>query len=259
MHKQAGLLRSFPKNAGGCVSNDDGMPITSLSFDVRLSRVEFDLVSIAILSVVTARNRMMAFLSMIYEARMPGENLTPSDTELTVLFNDAWIIIDRLNTLKKVLGTRLADAPDGTNAAEFRDSLEPVVLARNGAQHIDKEIIARKTSRSAFPLLGIITAVMFDPVALEGGGLRQLDHVVLSHSEFHAKLNLHTIPERLFPLSPPVDHIRLHAFGQIVNLSRAVALAEGLTDVLQRRANEPPGPTTRLSVVITQQFDPPLR
>lgn len=72
---------------------DDQKPMTSLPFEVRLERAEFDTASIAILSVITAKNRMQILLSVIYDRRVPGQNLDPTDTELSVLFNDAWIAL----------------------------------------------------------------------------------------------------------------------------------------------------------------------
>lgn len=241
------------------MSERDQQPVTSLPFEVRLSRADFDLVTITILAATTGRDRMKAILAAIYAGRPASGNLTPSDAQLSALFSDAWTIVYRLDLLRRVLSAHLAKAPDGSGAAEFRALLWPVKRVRDRMEHVDAAFVAKKTKAKDFPILGIITAVIPDPSELAAGVVSHLDHLVLSHSEFHAKLDLQTALEQPFPIQPPVDHIRLHAFESVINLSLMVALAEGLTDVLDKRQQSPPGPESRLSVVVRQTFDEPLR
>jgi len=239
------------------VNGSRGSPVTELSFDQRLQNVKFDLVAATILSSTNALERMKVVLKQIYDRRTPS-SVSPSDGELSVLFSDAWSIIYNLNMLRRTQGPEFAKAAaDGANLSELCQQLEIVRKVRNAFEHIDAKRIAAKIKKVDFPILGVIGATYFNQNATNQAKIRSLDHILLSHSSFHQPIDFEPVPVNITSFIPPVDHVRLFAFSNIIDLSRIVVLAKGASDVLDVRQLNPPDSGSRFAVILREIFDPP--
>ena len=241
------------------MSGVNGVPVTKLAYAERVARLEADVAAFTSTSIIAAVERMRALLKVIHDrSRHLPAGPDPVERELSTLFNDAWRAVDSAHLLKELLGSKLEDDPS-TAAAEFRQAAAAASVVRNKMDHIHEQIdnLARKTRKKSAPLLGVVSAVFFHREQLVYGSLSYLDSIVLSHSESHHRLNFETVPKDLFPITEPVDHLRLHAFDTVVELSRLSKAVAALGAGKERLP--PPSSNTRLRIYVRALWDPPLR
>ena len=222
------------------------IPVTELSEIERIGRIEFDLVTTMVMSVDLSTRQMKAILLDLFQRRSENSGPDPSDDELTILFNNAWTIVDRVHTLSRIMNSKLRSLK---TASEFLSHSAIASRLRNKMDHVHGQIsnLASKSRKPMPPIFGVLTAAMLDREQMDRRLVHSIEGIVLSHSEFHHKQHLKTFPDadEMFPLEGPIDHIRLHAFDEVIDLSKLSRATTQLTNVLKVRDDDPPNSDRR--------------
>jgi hypothetical protein len=232
------------------------IPVTELSEIERIDRIEFDLVTMMVMSVDLSTRQMKAILLDIFHRRAENCGPDPSDDELTILFNNAWTIIDRVHTLSKIVNPKLKST---SNVSEFLSHSARASRLRNKMDHVHGQIsnLASKTRKATPPILGVLTAAMLTREQIDQGFVHSVQGIVLSHSEFHHKQHLQSFPDEIFPIKGPIDHIRLHAFDEVIDLSKLSRSTIQLTNVLKLREDDLPNTDRRYRVFVDVKLGRP--
>ncbi len=230
--------------------------VTDLPAEERRKRLAADILDFSIAPVPAWYRRTAQSLLDEFEKGSFGNPI--EDQLLHMWFADAWSIVRNMHTMAQLIRKVPSDI-----TIQVSDKIERLLAScsslRNGMDHVVSNLgnLATKIERPMSPLQGTLTAVI-TPALHPGEGTSELYHVVVTQSAWHHRFSMEPVPPdgELFPITGRVGAVRLHAFGEIVNLSAAAALADNFHRQLQPFLNT--DRSSRLSHVLRQDFEEPL-